>query len=465
MGSKFQNSSSAGPRAWQPPRRRVARGQGGTTSLQLVVILVPVVFGFMGFALDLGRLYLVRGELSQAANSMALAAASQLIGTTASADNMAKVLPPNGPTYNYNFGGIPVGTGAGNFTSTVATPNCFDTVANATSGTGTPGDCSSAQAVQLTVTADAPLLFWSLLPGGTSRKTSIAVQAVAGISAPLCTACNIVPIAIAPIDPTDTVNFGFDSAFSTLYTLSYSCVGTPTPINYPFTSSAGLAGGATVPYEFINRFDANNASLDEFDQLYVSGAQGVLSSTNPTANALTQNPNTPMACVNMGDFEQLWANAAPPACARGTNQYIQALACGLYSRLDNANTPAACTTAVTDFGSLSPAYAPDTDVTPAETPPYSAYTGNRRLIITVPIVSALAANTTDPMMVLGFRQFLIVPNPDGTFFDPSDANGRIPVLYIGNPAPVQQGWFDTRYAGGSCPVGGFSGPGKVVLHQ
>ena len=37
-------------------------------SLQLAVILVPVVFGLMGFALDLGRLYLVRGELNQAAD-------------------------------------------------------------------------------------------------------------------------------------------------------------------------------------------------------------------------------------------------------------------------------------------------------------------------------------------------------------------------------------------------------------
>jgi hypothetical protein len=395
---------------------------------------------------------------------MAITAASQLLGTSAAADNMLKLLPPNGPTYNYNFGAIPVGTGSGNLTSTVAQPNCFDTVANATSGTGTAGDCSTAQAVQVIVTADAPLLFWSLLPGGTLRKTSIGVQAVAGISAPLCTACNITPIAVAALDATDNVDFGY--VHDILYTLSYNCTGTPTPVNYAFTSSSGPAGLATVPYEFLNRFDTNSPTMpDEFDQLYVSGAQGVPSSTDPTVNALTQNPNTPLACFNMGDLEQLWASAVPPQCAIGTNQSIQAMLCGIYSRLDNANTPAACTTAVTDFGSLSTAYLPDTDVTPGETPPYSAYTGNGRAIITVVIVGALAANTTDPMQVLGFRQFLVVPNPDGTFFTPSDGNGRIPVLYIGNPAPVQQGWFDTRYAGGSCPVGGFSGPGKVVLHQ
>ena len=47
----------------------------------------PVLFGLMGFALDLGRLYLIRGELNQAANAMAIAAASQLIGTSTSTDN------------------------------------------------------------------------------------------------------------------------------------------------------------------------------------------------------------------------------------------------------------------------------------------------------------------------------------------------------------------------------------------
>src|SRR3954468_1063676 len=41
----------------------------GSMSLQLLVILVPVLFGLMGFALDLGRLYLIRGELNEAANT------------------------------------------------------------------------------------------------------------------------------------------------------------------------------------------------------------------------------------------------------------------------------------------------------------------------------------------------------------------------------------------------------------
>src|SRR5690348_17892366 len=40
----------------------------GAMSIQLLVILVPVLFGMMGFAIDLGRLYLIRAELNQAAD-------------------------------------------------------------------------------------------------------------------------------------------------------------------------------------------------------------------------------------------------------------------------------------------------------------------------------------------------------------------------------------------------------------
>ena len=95
---------------------------------------------------------------------------------------------------------------------------------------------------------------------------------------------------------------------------------------------------------------------------------------------------------------------------------------------------------------------------------YSSYTGNGRRVITVTVVDALAPNTATPMTVLGFRQFLVQPNPDGTFFDPSDANGRFVATYIGSPMPVRQGYVDDRF-GQSCPAPVSSGPGKVVLHR
>jgi hypothetical protein len=419
--------------------------------------MVPVFFGFMGFAIDLGRLYLIRGELNEAANAMALAAASQLIGASAADTNAFDVMPPPvgiGPTYNYNFGSLTIGQNYGILTSTINPPVCYGSVSDAISGSGNAIDCGSAQYAQVSLTADAPLLFWSLLPVATSRKTTIAAQAVAGISAPLCTACNIVPIGVVAISASDTINFGFDATFSTIYTFSYTCIG---------TAPAILTG--TVPYYILNRLDPNS-SLTENDQLYVDAAGGIVASTSPTPNANTTNPSTPLACVNVADNEEVWADALPLACTTVTppRTTIESALCGLYSRLDDSETPSACTTAVDDFAALSPSYLPDTDVVPNEVPPYSAYIGDGRRLVTVAIMDRAPVNATDNPIVLGFRQFLLTPNSDGTFFQPTDTYGRFPALYIGNPAPVQQGWFDGRYAA-ACPVGSFSGPGKVVLQQ
>ena len=58
--------------------------QRGATTIQVLILLVPVIMGMIGFAFDLGRLYSSRNDLKNAANSMAMAMASRLIGTDAS---------------------------------------------------------------------------------------------------------------------------------------------------------------------------------------------------------------------------------------------------------------------------------------------------------------------------------------------------------------------------------------------
>jgi Flp pilus assembly protein TadG len=102
----------------------------GSMSLQLAVIMVPVLFGMMGFAIDLGRLYLIRGELNQAATAMALAAAAQLVGTSASLGNATTAAQQSLDDSNhlgnkYNFGSLIIGQTTGNLTSTVNDPGLF----------------------------------------------------------------------------------------------------------------------------------------------------------------------------------------------------------------------------------------------------------------------------------------------------------------------------------------------------
>ena len=97
---------------------------------------------------------------------------------------------------------------------------------------------------------------------------------------------------------------------------------------------------------------------------------------------------------------------------------------------------------------------------------YTAYTGNGRRIITVPIVDG-------SMTVLGFRQFLLIPPPDGSGnLNPADTYGRFVVMYMGmnqtdlmtTPAPIRQGIIACPTSTGP-PASTITGPGKVVLHQ
>jgi len=156
------------------------------------------MFGLRGLDLDLGPLYLIRRELTQAAQTMALASASKLIGTDtgladATAEANATLDDSTGHANKYNFGSLLIGGSTGLLNSSVSEPNYFATAAGAigadSGSTDTGGaDGTTAKYVQINLTADAPLLFWSLLSLGQSRSTPIAAVAVAGISAPLCTA-------------------------------------------------------------------------------------------------------------------------------------------------------------------------------------------------------------------------------------------------------------------------------------
>ena len=217
--------------------------------------------------------------------------------------------------------------------------------------------------------------------------------------------------------------------------------------------------GTVVPYAILNRYDTNNATLDESQQLYRDGAGGLIGSTDPNP---TGSPH-PVNCVGVNDTrEQNWASASQQLCTSQVTSSVTEALCGMYSRFDNANAPGNCAQFVTDFADLSASYAPDTDVSTGLLDLYTVYVGNGRRVITIAIVDALTTTVTGTMTVLGFRQFLLEPNSDGSFPNPADINGRFVVQYIGNPAPVKQGYFDDRF-GLSCQVS--SGPGKVVLHQ
>ena len=411
--------------------------------MQILILLVPVFFGFMGFAIDLGRMYLVRGELKSAANSMALAAAARLIGTDASVANASAAaklaIADDAYSNNYDFGKVGIGRGNGFLSSVEPEPTFYETVSGATGegGGGTEGGTTAARHVRVDITADAPLTFWGFLSVGQERKTPIAARAVAGVSSPLCSACNIEPLAIAPLNAEEPIHFGFTT--EDVYTFHFQCTGTPQP-------STLRDAPTRVPYVLLNRYneEATGDYSAENSQLYRMGAGGMPPHTNPARS-----------CISINAEEQIWATAVPAACSQNrVPESVTAFLCGLDSRFDTS-LPAACE-GLPDASTLISAYTPDTDPAPLES--WSAYTGNLRRVITIPIVSELSATGT--MTVLGFRQFVIQPNPDapeGATLTPADNFGRFTARYIGSVVPLRSGTF------GGCQVTG--GPGKVVLHQ
>jgi Flp pilus assembly protein TadG len=427
----------------------------GALSIQFLVIMVPVVLGMMGFAVDLGRIYLVRGELNQAASAMALAAAGSLNGTvlaTTTATSAAQATLDNslGDANAYNFGSLVVGQGNALLNSVVQSPAFFQNLSDAQASLGQAGvagsaDGTTAHYAVINLTADAPLLFWSLLSLGQSRKTTIAAAAIAGISAPVCTGCGIEPFAVAAVNSSDPVDFGFIQA--QLYTFGFSCTGTTALL--PGTT------GPAVPYLIIDRYNTSLA-FSEDQQLFRVGANGLIPSTMPS-----------QSCSIIGTTENPWASTvtAIQACGAATpNASVEQAMCGVSSRLTDPTQITACTTAVTDITDLGAAYIADTDSL-TETD-YTAYTGNNRRVLTLPIVNALST-TPAIMQVLGFRQFLLEPTTTSTAAPqaniPTDGDGRFAAMYIGSVAPVKQGSLTETGINISCGIS--NGPGKVVLHQ
>jgi hypothetical protein len=395
-------------------------------------------------------LYSAKGELKTAANAMALANAQNLIGTdaaTAAAQAAGLLTIQNSavPGNQYYFHGLQIGVTTGSLVSTISDPAYYAAAADAIASGAPAGGAAVSQAasaqskyVRISISGETPLVFWGLLPLASTRKLAVQATAVAGVSAPLCLACGIEPFAAAAIDQTDTTDFGFTAG--TIYSFTYSCI---VSAGFPPAPAPPILGGASVEisYVLLNRLNPNNTVFpDETSQAYQDAAGGLPGSTN-----------TAQACFMVNNTETIWVDATVNRCGVTVAPVITAALCGLDARFEAAQ-PTSCNTVV-NIDTLSTIYSPDSDVNTYAV--YTDYSGNGRRIITIPIVDSLA-NTTS-MTVLGYRQFLLLPNSGDTDLVAGDTAGRFLGMYIGSVAPISTGRFD------GCTQ--TAGPGKVVLHQ
>jgi Flp pilus assembly protein TadG len=177
-------------KTWISPNRRVAHREAGVVAV-LVAIFLVVLFGFAALAIDMGRAFVVRNELQNAADAGALAGACGLAGTLivnhavsawAAADTAAASAANAVVALNYANGkplaNAQIQTGYWNVT---------DTPASLQSTTITPGQYDKP-AVKVTVSLSSgnnggplPLVLAPVL--GIS-SVPVSATAVAVISAP-----------------------------------------------------------------------------------------------------------------------------------------------------------------------------------------------------------------------------------------------------------------------------------------
>ena len=372
-------------------------------SLQLLVLLVPVFFGLMGFALDLGRLYLIRGELNQAASAMALSAATQLLGTVdlhRQCHHRGESAPgryaPDTPRAITSAPTI-IGQTTGLLSSTVNSPAFFATLADAlgtSSGTsGNTADGTTARHVQITLTADAPLLFWSLLSAGQGahhvhRRDRRRRASARRFAWPAASCRSPSSRWIRAIRRT---------------TASSPAATTRSP------TSALPAAANPAPHiaEREHRQLPADRSLTtpamcwttRRQQLYIGGANGLLAA--PTSDVTAAGlPDVlrhhRQRGGDLGIDQRREFSASPGTCGSVPTRRCR-ICCAACIRAWTSRSlrPAAAPTAVTDAANLATTFLADTSPLPRAIHggDYTAYTGNGRRIITVPIVDAFGTLT------------------------------------------------------------------------
>jgi Flp pilus assembly protein TadG len=426
--------------------------RGASTIYFLLFTLA--ISGLLVMATDFGRFYLIQAELQTAADAAALAAATKLIGTAGATESASGQIPASfdATTGNDNRFNLRMNQIGANASSNLLTTTDFDyfstlTDAQANANGGQTGaiDWTTGlypKYVRVVITAQSPVMFAPLLNRSASGPT-IAAAAIAGISAPICSACGIDGLAV--VDQSggaDPLHYGFiPGEFYTLFLVrSQRTAGAVTP-----APLAGTVGAVT--YVILDHVPKGPADLDLDGSLFELGAGGLSSSAGLAIPG----------AVSIGATETAYP-------VQGTNTVGQDLLCGLNVRFGVEASQNNCANlGGGQFPALAPFYTTDTDTGGAT---YAAgvgledyateYNGNLRRILTMPVV-----DNADSLTVLNFRQFLIEMSP----ISPVLTEGLNTVLvtgafraqYLGAPVPIRCGG-----AGGVCRVS--SGIGRTVLH-
>src|SRR5205823_5195562 len=170
-------------------------------------------------------------------------------------------------------------------------------------------------------------------------RPTVVASAIAGISAPICSACGIDGLAVVAIDTSDPMNYGFTlGGFYTLFlTRSQRTAGAVTPPVLTGTSSS-------VQYAILDHVPSGPADLDLDGSLFELGAGGLSSSAGLT----------PPSAITIDSTEAGYPNL------QGT--VGQDILCGLNIRFAVEPQANCATIAGGEFTSLAALFSADSDL-------------------------------------------------------------------------------------------------------
>ena len=227
---------------------RSRHGERGSILALSTVGMLSILLA-VGLAVDISHFYLVKAELQNSADAAALAAASAINSNPSGIIEGTSRAVKQMNNYEFNNTNIVFSR------SDVLWAVNFDGPYMSEASASAPGVAANIRFAKVTTPASSVGVSFAAMVLGANRNLS--ANATAGLSVPLNTYCNFIPLSVL-IDDNDTVLVPGQT-----YIIRAGTGGSPSPGNYQILAVAG-AGGVDVGYGIGSGVDACARPGDEY---------------------------------------------------------------------------------------------------------------------------------------------------------------------------------------------------------
>jgi Flp pilus assembly protein TadG len=203
--------------------KKKRRDERGSVMALSAVAMLSILLA-AGLGVDISRFYLAKNELQNAADAAALAAASALNSTSSGISGAKARAIQEMNKYDFNNANVSISD-----VDVRYNVNLEGTYVDFTTAYNTPGNIRFVQVTtpQLAI----PVSFAAMVLGG---SRNLSATATAGLSVPLNTFCNFIPLSV--------IDYDIPMVPGQTYTIRADTGGSPSPGNYQILAVAGPGG-------------------------------------------------------------------------------------------------------------------------------------------------------------------------------------------------------------------------------